>query len=171
MTKQTLKAKKPIKTKTNVEKATIGDVSKMHELVNKFAARDEMLPRALSEIYENLRDYFVIRDAKGKVEACVALHISWADLAEIKSLAVEENRHKKGLGAALVQACIDEAKALGIPRLFCLTYKPGFFKKQGFKLVDKLELPRKVWAECYSCPKFPDCEEVALVYRLPRKAK
>jgi len=146
-----------------VEKATINDVKKMHELVNKFAGKGEMLPRALSEIYENLRDYFVIRDTAGIVIACGALHISWSDLAEIKALAVRENKHKKGMGAALIKACVGEAKSLGIPRIFCLTYKPGFFQKQGFKLVEKTELPRKIWAECYSCPKFPDCDEVALV--------
>ncbi len=149
-----------------VEKARIGDVKRMHELVNKFARKGEMLPRALSEIYENIRDYFVIRNSRGNVLACVALHINWSDLAEIKALAVTSEKQKKGLGAALIKACIEESRSLGIPNIFCLTYKPGFFQKQGFSVVDKMELPRKVWAECYSCPKFPDCDEVALVYNL-----
>ena len=150
-----------------VEKATINDVKQMHALVNKFAGKGEMLPRALSEIYENLRDYFVIRGRDGKVVACGALHISWADLAEVKALAVAKDKQKKGMGAALVKACVVEARSLGIPRMFCLTYKPGFFKRQGFKEVEKMELPRKIWAECYSCPKFPDCDEVALVFDVP----
>jgi amino-acid N-acetyltransferase len=150
-----------------VEKATINDVKQMHALVNKFAGKGEMLPRALSEIYENLRDYFVIRSRDGKVVACGALHISWADLAEVKALAVARDKQKKGMGAALVKACVLEARSLGIPRMFCLTYKPGFFKRQGFKEVEKMELPRKIWAECYSCPKFPDCDEVALVFDVP----
>jgi len=152
-----------------VEKARIDDVQQMHKLVNKFAAKGDMLPRALSEMYENLRDYFVIRDKDGKVTACVALHINWVDLAEIKALAVTEDKHKRGLGAALINACIKESRELGIPRIFCLTYKPDFFKKCGFKQVDKMELPRKVWAECYSCPKFPDCDEVALIYQVGQK--
>jgi amino-acid N-acetyltransferase len=147
-----------------VEKAKIDDVKIMHKLVNQFAGKGEMLPRALSEIYENLRDYFVIRNRAGRVIACVALHISWADLAEVKALAVDKEKQKKGMGAALVKACVKESEALGIPRIFCLTYKPGFFKKVGFKVVDKMELPRKIWAECYTCPKFPDCDEVAMVY-------
>jgi amino-acid N-acetyltransferase len=150
-----------------VEKATINDVKQMHVLVNKFAGKGEMLPRALSEIYENLRDYFVIRGRDGKVVACGALHISWADLAEVKALAVAKDKQKKGMGAALVKACVVEAQSLGIPRMFCLTYKPGFFKRQGFKEVEKMDLPRKIWAECYSCPKFPDCDEVALVFDVP----
>jgi amino-acid N-acetyltransferase len=149
-----------------VEKARIGDVKRMHELVNKFARKGEMLPRALSEIYENIRDYFVIRNSRGNVLACVALHINWSDLAEIKALAVTSEKQKKGLGAALIKSCVEESRSLGIPHIFCLTYKPGFFQKQGFRVVDKMELPRKVWAECYSCPKFPDCDEVALVYNV-----
>ena len=147
-----------------VEKARISDVPQIYELVNSFAEKDEMLPRALSEIYENLRDYFVISDSDDHVIACVALHISWADIAEIKSLAVKEAFHGKGIGARLVKACLNEARELGIPSVFCLTYKPVFFEKQGFRRVDKMELPRKVWTECFRCPKFPDCEELALIY-------
>ena len=149
----------------NVEKAKIGDAQRMHEMINSFADKSEMLPRALSEIYENLRDYFVIRDNSNQVIACVAIHISWADLAEIKSLVVSEGNQSQRLGSLLVNACLDEAKELGIPTVFCLTYKPTFFEKQGFRQVDKMELPRKVWSECFRCPKFPDCDEVALVYQ------
>ncbi len=148
-----------------VEKARIADAQRIHELVNSFADRGEMLPRALSEIYENLRDFFVIRDDHGVVIGCVALHINWSDLAEIKSLAVSEERQTQGLGSMLVEACLKEAKELGIPTVFCLTYKPAFFEKHSFRRVDKMELPRKVWSECYRCPKFPDCDEVALVYK------
>ncbi len=151
-----------------IEKAKIDDAQRIHELVNSFADKGEMLPRALSEIYENLRDFFVIRDKNGQVIGCVALHINWSDLAEIKSLAVSEVKQAKGLGSMLVEACIDEARALGIPTVFCLTYKPAFFEKYDFHQVDKMELPRKVWSECYRCPKFPDCDEVALVYRFER---
>ena len=149
-----------------VEKAKISDVQQMHEMVNKFAERGEMLPRALSEIYEDIRDYFVIRDENDKVIACVALHISWSDLAEIRTLAVNENKQEQGLGSLLIKACLDEAKQLGIDKIFCLTYKPAFFEKNGFVQVDKMELPRKIWSECFRCPKFPDCDEVALIYQL-----
>jgi amino-acid N-acetyltransferase len=148
-----------------VVKARISDVPQMQELVNSFAGKGEMLPRALSEMYENLRDYFVIRDGD-KVVACAALHINWSDLAEIRSIAVSEDKQRQGVGTLLLEACLNEARSLGIMRLFCLTYKPDFFGKLGFKQVDKMELPRKVWAECYSCPHFPDCNEVALVLDL-----
>jgi amino-acid N-acetyltransferase len=145
-----------------VEKAKITDAAQMHKLINKFATQGEMLPRALSEIYENIRDYFVVRESD-KVVACVALHVTWADLSEIKSLAVSKSSQKQGIGAALVKKCVEEAKELGIPAIFCLTYKPEFFKKHGFKSVDKSKLPRKIWGECYRCPKFPDCDETPLI--------
>ena len=148
-----------------VEKDKIRDAQRMHELVNKFADKGEMLPRALSEIYEDIRDYFVIRDENKNVIACVALHISWSDLAEVRTLAVSEEKQEQGLGSILIKACLEEARELGIKTVFCLTYKPAFFEKSGFVQVDKMQLPRKVWSECYHCPKFPDCDEVALIYQ------
>ena len=147
------------------EKAKIGEVPQMHRLVNYFAGRGDMLPRSLSEMYESIRDYFVIREGD-EVLACAALHVSWADLAEIKSLAVAEDIQRQGMGSRLIVACLDEAKELGIPTVFCLTYKPALFEKFSFSQVDKMELPRKVWTECYRCPKFPDCDEVALIYKM-----
>jgi amino-acid N-acetyltransferase len=151
-----------------VEKAKINDAQRIHELVNSFANKGEMLPRALSEIYENLRDFFVIRDRDKQVIGCGAIHVTWADLAEIKSLAVSDDKQTKGLGSILVESCLNEAKELGIPTVFCLTYKPAFFERHNFHQVDKMELPRKVWSECYRCPKFPDCDEVALIYRFEK---
>ena len=148
-----------------VEKARIQDVPQMHKLINHFAAREEMLARSLSEIYENIRDFFVIRHGD-KLIACAALHVSWADLAEIKSLAVAQKSHREGIGSRLVEACLNEARQLSIATVFCLTYKPGFFQKFGFREVDKMELSRKVWTECYRCPKFPNCDEVALICNL-----
>jgi len=148
-----------------LEKARIKDVTQMHRLINHFADKGEMLARSLSELYENIRDYFVVRQDE-RVIACAALRVSWSDLAEIKSLAVAEDSQRKGIGDRLIEACLEEAKKLGIPTVFCLTYKPAFFEKRGFSQIDKMELPRKIWTECYRCPKFPDCDEVALIHHL-----
>ena len=149
----------------SVEKAKIGDAPQIHKLANHFAQKGVMLPRALSEIYENIRDFFVVRDGD-KVIACAALHVYWSDLAEVRGVAVAEDKQNQRLGAKLIEACVNEAKELGIPQAFCLTYRASFFERQGFKRVDKSELPRKIWSECYRCPKFPDCDEVALTYRV-----
>ena len=143
----------------------MADVEQIHAVVTHFADRDEMLHRPLNEIYENLRDFWVARH-DGEFLGCVALHLLWVDIAEIKSLAVREDRQLKGVGAALVGACLDEARRIGLPRVFALTYKPGFFEKQGFHIADVMQFPRKVWNECYRCPKFPSCNEIAVVIDL-----
>ena len=148
-----------------VDRARITDANSMHRLISRFADKGEMLPRALSEIYDGIRDYFVVRKG-GQVIACAALQVTWADLAEIRSLAVDEKEQNQKIGSLLIQACLKDAKELGIPTVFCLVRKRAFFEKHGFHLVDKKELPQKVWAECYRCPKFPDCDEVALVCHL-----
>ena len=150
---------------SQIEKAKISDVTQMHKLINSFASKGEMLARPLSELYENIRDYFVVRKGE-QIIACAALHVVWSDLAEIKSLAVAKDSQEQRIGTQLVEACLSEVKALGIPAVFCLTYKPEFFEKFGFSRVDKKELPQKIWAECYRCPKFPNCDEVALIQRL-----
>ena len=147
-----------------VEKAKISDVPQIHQLVNNFANKGQMLARSLSELYEGIRDFLVIRDGE-QVIACAALHVSWSDLAEIRSVAVAESGQRKGLGARLVAACLKEAAELGIKTVFCFTYQPGFFKRHKFVDVDKMELPRKVWTDCLRCPKFPNCDEIALIYR------
>jgi amino-acid N-acetyltransferase len=150
----------------NVARATIHDVPTMHRLINDFANRGDMLPRALSQIYENLRDFFVVRNEDNAVIGCAALHVIWMDLGEVRSLAVDEKRQNEGIGGMLVDACLDEARDLGLPRVFSLTRQPGFFEKVGFSLIDRSQLPHKIWAECYYCPKFPDCDEVALMREL-----
>ena len=148
-----------------IEKARIQDVPQMHRLINYFADKGEMLARSLSEIYENIRDFFVVRQGE-RVIACAALHVSWSDLAEIRSIAVADDSQQQGIGDKLVQACLKEASELGIPTVFCFTYQPAFFKRHRFVDIDKMELPRKVWTDCLRCPKFPDCDEVALICHL-----
>ena len=148
-----------------IEKAKISDVPQMHRLINYFADKGELLPRPMSELYENIRDFFVARDGDEMV-ACVALHVLWADLAEIKALAVAEGQQEQGIGAALVEACLEEARSLGMPCIFCLSYKPSFFEQFGFRYTDVMELPRKIWGECQRCPKFPHCDETAMILDL-----
>jgi amino-acid N-acetyltransferase len=154
-----------VKADIKVDRARVRDANSMHRLISHFADKGEMLPRALSEIYEGIRDYFVVR-RRGRVIACAALQVTWVDLAEIRSLAVDEKEQNQRIGSALIRACLEEAQELGIPRVFCLVRKPAFFERHGFRLIDKKELPQKVWADCYRCPQFPDCDEIALLCRL-----
>ena len=147
-------------------RASVADAAAIHDLVNVYARKGEMLPRTMSEVYQNLRDFYVIRDGDGSMVACGALHILWEDLAEIKSLAVREDLQGQHIGARIVEACVDEARSLGLATVFALTYRPGFFERLGFAQADVMTLPRKVWGECYRCPKFPGCNEIAMVRQL-----
>jgi amino-acid N-acetyltransferase len=152
-----------------VEKAKIPDVAEMHRLINRFAQKGEMLARPLSELYEEIRDFLVIKK-DDRVLACAALHVAWEDLAEVRSMAVDEEWQNKGLGTVLLKACLEEARELGIKTIFCFTYRPAFFKRYNFMDIDKMELPRKVWTDCYRCPKFPNCDETALIYNAGESA-
>lgn len=145
-----------------LRKARIKDIRDIQKLLTYYANRGEMLSRSLSELYESVRDFYVIEE-DGKLLGACALHIMWEDLAEIRSVAVAEEVGRKGLGTKLVTACLDEAHELGLKKVFCLTYKPDFFGKFGFRVVDKSELPHKVWRDCINCVKFPDCDEIAMI--------
>jgi len=148
-----------------IEKARISDPPAIRELVNYYADRQIMLPRSLNDIYEKLRDFFVCREG-GEVVGCAALHISWGSLGEIRSLAVAEPAQGKGIGRRLIETCLQEAREFGMERVFVLTYVPELFRKFGFVERPKEELPHKVWADCLDCPKFPNCDEVALIKEL-----
>ena len=148
-----------------IRKAKVSDVKEIQRLIKLYSTRGEMLPRSLSELYDNIRDFIVfVRDRK--VIGVCAVHICWEDLAEIRSLAVDEKFRKKGVGADLVKTCLREAKSLGLKRVFALTYQAEFFEKLGFKKVDKTVLPQKIWGDCLRCVKFPDCDEIALLKEL-----
>jgi amino-acid N-acetyltransferase len=154
--------------RSKIRKATLNDARGIYELINRYAKRrgDFLLPRSLTSVYENIRDYFVCVTPKQKVIGCVALHVVWDELAELKSLAVSRNYHGRGIGTCLVEASLDEAIMMKLSKVFTLTMKPKYFERVDFKRVDKMELPHKVWGECVNCCFFPDCEEVPLMIEL-----
>ncbi|MDR7664298.1 N-acetyltransferase [Methanosarcina sp. Z-7115] len=145
-----------------IRKARVDDVVVMKQIINTYSKDELMLARSLSEIYENIRDYYIC-EIDGEVVGCCSLHVVWEDLAEILALAVNPKCARKGIGAKLVSACLDDARNLGMKEVFALTYVPGFFETLGFKVVDKNSLPRKIWSGCLKCPKFPDCNEIAVL--------
>ena len=153
-----------------IRNAHMGDIKKIYKLLQYFADKDLLLGRSLSSLYDQLRDFSVFvendpRDPNGeKLVGVCALHICWENLAEIRSLAVIDEYQGKGAGRQLVDKALKEADSYGITRVFTLTYQPVFFRKLGFKDVDKSELPHKVWSDCINCSKFPDCNEEALIW-------
>jgi len=148
-----------------IRKARMGDVEAIHAMVSAHAREQSLLARSRAELYESLRD-FDVAEADGRVVGCAALTIAWESLAEVRSLAVDDGWRGRGVGRMLVEACLVEARRLGITKVFALTAKREFFERQGFARVEKETLPHKIWADCIKCPKFPDCDEEALVIEL-----
>ncbi|GDY12963.1 acetyltransferase [Planctomycetota bacterium] len=145
-----------------IRQARIRDVPAMAGVISAFAAKHLMLPRPLSELYENVRDFFVAEAEVGGLVGTAALHIDTATIAELKALAVAEAVQGRGIGRMLVERCLAEAAELGLERVFCLTYQVDFFTRMGFARVDRSRLPDKVWSECVRCHKFLDCDEIAM---------
>ncbi len=148
-----------------IRDAKVQDVPAIHSLISGYAELDKMLFRSMTDIYENLQIFKVV-EVDGQVAGCCALKVIWSDLAEIKSLAVNQSVFGKGLGSQLVQACVNQARQLGIKKVFTLTLVPDFFEKNGFSRVDKKALPMKVWSDCAQCPKQEHCDEIALTLNL-----
>lgn len=145
-----------------IRKAKMKDVNSIRKIVNQFADEGKMLPLSLNQIYEKLRDFSII-ERNGKVIGCGALKIIWKDLAEIRSIAIKKIFQNKGFGKILIETLLKEAKELDIEKVFVLTYKPQFFEKFGFERIPKSKLPHKIWSDCINCPKFPRCDEVAMM--------
>ncbi len=147
----------------------MSDVREIHSLLQAFAVQGLMLPRSVSSLYDNLRD-FIVYEEDELIKGICALHICWDDLAEVRSLAVIGEKQGSGIGRELVQSCLDEAESLEISKVFVLTYQAEFFRKLGFCDIDKQELPHKIWSDCIHCSKFPDCDEDALIRTISLKS-
>jgi len=150
-----------------IRKAKVNEVRQVQKMLASHAEQGDLLPRSLSELFDNLRDIFVyLDDNKPEIIGTCSMHICWEDLAEIRSLVVRPRFQGKGIGRKLVEACIAEAGSLGLYRIFVLTYKVEFFHKLGFREVDKATLPHKIWADCLKCVKFPECDETAMIFEI-----
>jgi amino-acid N-acetyltransferase len=149
-----------------IRNARIPDVKAICSLINYYAEHDKMLFRSMADIYEALQT-FVVAERDGDLIGCCALEVIWSDLAEVKSLAVTAEERGKGVGMALVTAALEQARQLGVPRVFALTLEAKFFERAGFTVVKKEELPMKVWSDCARCPKQDECDEIAVIRDVP----
>ena len=160
-------------------KAQIRDVEEILELINGFAASNLMLPRGPQYLYENIRDFviavdenvpvYTLTDTKevmNLIVACGSLHVLWEDIAEVRALAIHPDYHHLGLGSRVVEFMEEEARKLGIHRLFTFTLTEDFFNALGFRKISRKDLPAKVWGECSRCPKYFQCDEVGMVLDL-----
>lgn len=158
-----------------IRSARMSDVPDIHRLITHHAELNRMLFRSHADLYEHLRDFFVCvepsatgdtQTAPERVVGCTALELVWKDLAEVKSLAVDETCRGRGVGTQLVQAAVEEGRRLGLGRVFALTREQRFFERLGFAIVPKETLPHKVWTDCVRCPLQEHCDEIAVVLRL-----
>jgi amino-acid N-acetyltransferase len=150
-----------------IRKAVLEDIKPIHGLLQFYDQKGELLARPLSKLYDHLRDFWVYQDPEAhRVVACCALQFCWESMAEIRSLAVEPDFQKNGIGSALTERAIQEAVYFKIKDVFTLTYRPGFFESFGFLKIDKNDLPIKVWSDCMGCVKFPNCDETAMLKKL-----
>lgn len=154
-----------VKKEPELRKAFPADAAGIKSLVIHYADKGWMLPRSLSEVYESIRDFWVL-EIRGQIVGCVALQVCWENMAEIRSLAISEEMQRKGWGEAFIKKCLEEAISLGIKRVFTLTFLPEFFQKMGFTEIRKEDLPHKIWKDCINCPHFPDCKEVAMLIEI-----
>ena len=162
-----------------IQKAQIRDVEEILELVNGFAASNLMLPRGPQYLYENIRDFVIAsdknvpvysltenREVMNLIVACGSLHVLWEDIAEVRALAIHPDYQHLGLGSKIVEKMKEEARQIGIHRLFTFTMTEDFFKVLGFQKINRKDLPPKVWGECSRCPKYFQCDEVGMVLDL-----
>ena len=162
-----------------IRKASVTDVKEILELINGFAQLNLMLPRGPQYLYENIRDFVIAvpksasitgkamsKGTRPKIVACASLHVLWEDIAEVRAAAVHPDIQKQGLGKRITEYIIEEARLLGIKRLFAFTLTEEFYKKLGFERKDKEELPAKVWGECTRCPKYFHCDEIGMILNL-----
>lgn len=144
-------------------KATFADVDEIYNLIAGYAAQGVMLPKAHSTLYETLREFVVAEEvASKKIVGVGALHLTWNELAEVRSMAVHADYSRKGIGSAIVRKLLQEGRDVGVTKFFTLTYRPDFFRSLGFTVTTKESLPHKIWKECIECPKFPNCDEIAM---------
>jgi len=158
----------------DIRAARIVDVPEIHRIINSHAELGKMLFKSYAQLYEDVRDFAVAElvdpepglKAKTRVVGCVAMGIIWADMAEVRSLAVDDNARGKGVGSKLVEWCVQDARRMQIRKLMSLTYEQRFFEKLDFVVVEKESLPLKVWTDCVKCPKNQACDEIAMVREL-----
>ncbi len=146
-------------------RARPSDTRPILNLINHYSTKGVMLPRSFSHVVEKIRDFTVAVDEKDgtTIKSVVALHVVGEELAEVRSLAVDEALQGKGIGKKLLEFCVNDAKEMKLPRIFTLTYQTDFFSRSGFSTVEKLTLPQKIWGDCIHCAKFSDCDEIAMV--------
>ena len=145
-----------------VRAATLADVPSLERIMAPYVAAGDLLPRSDYDLCRHIKEYVVAEDASGAVVACGSLKVYSRGLGEIAGLAVRADCQGQGLGRAIVEGLLAEARGMGLSEVLALTRKPAFFLRVGFISTDKAHFPLKVWADCARCPRRECCDEIAV---------
>ena len=146
--------------------ATLSDVAGMEVFMAPFVVTGDLLPRSNYDLCRHIKEYIVAETTDGTLVGTGSLKVYSSQLAEIAALAVREDQQGRGVGKAIVEALLVDARAMGLSEVFGLTRKPLFFLRLGFRVVEKEQFPLKVWADCARCPRQHACDEVAVALTL-----
>ena len=131
----------------SVRRARTSDVPSMVALVGAYASERILLGKERVTLYEDVQEFQVAVAEGGEVIGCGALHVLWEDLAEVRTLAVDPRRRGQGVGHRLLDALVQQARDVGVSRLFCLTFEVDFFTWHGFRVIDGTPVRPAVYAE------------------------
>lgn len=129
-----------------IRSARTSDVKQIRAIIDTFAAPGKMLEKETVTLFESVQEFVVAVDGE-EVIGCGALHVLWEDLAEVRTVAVKESFHKKGIGHQILEAIVERAKNVGVKRIFCLTFQTEFFGKHGFLEIEGTPVEPDVYKE------------------------
>ena len=166
MTSLSVRPRRALESGATLRQASLADVAGMETLMAPFVATGDLLPRSNYDLCRHIKEYVIAEAADGAIVGTAGLKIYSTGLAEVGGLAVRDDQQGQGLGKALVEALLIDARALGLTEVFGLTRKPLFFLRLGFRMAEKEQFPLKVWADCARCPRQHACDEVAVALTL-----
>jgi amino-acid N-acetyltransferase len=149
-----------------VRAASLADVPQLETLIAPYVATGDLLPRSNYDVCRHIKEYVVAQGPDGAIVGCGSLKIYSQALGEIAGLAVHPDAQGGGVGRAIMETLVAEARASGLTEVLALTRKPAFFLKLGFLPSEKEHFPLKVWADCARCPRQNCCDEVAVVLKV-----
>ncbi len=130
-----------------IRRARTGDVWEVRRLIDTYSVERRLLSKATVALFEAVQEFWVAVTDEGAVVGCGALHVMWEDLAEIRTVAVDPDVRGRKIGYRIVEELLAEARALGVQRVFCLTFETEFFGSFGFRQIDGAPVPPKVYEE------------------------
>jgi amino-acid N-acetyltransferase len=152
----------PGRASVQVRPARVGDLAVLEGFIAAYTGDGTLLARSRTNLVHYVRDFRLAVDGSGRLIGSGALQLVSETLAEIRSLAVDPAWRGAGLGSRIVRVLLDDARRLGVERVFCLTRRTDFFAHLGFAVAPMERYPDKIWNDCRLCPRREACDEIAM---------